>query len=57
LSLLRGRKKTEVEEEGKNISLSFFSPIRLQVGPIRCFAYIMEFFKQVENCSGTDAVG
>jgi hypothetical protein len=57
LSPLRGRRKTEVEDEGKNdISLSFSSPIRLQVGQIRCFAYIMTFFKQVENCSGTDAV-
>jgi hypothetical protein len=55
------RKKTdrwkEVEDEGKNdISLSFFSPTRMQVDPIRCFVYIMTSFKQMENCNGTDAV-
>jgi hypothetical protein len=54
------RKKTdgwkEVEDEAKkDISLSFFSPIRMQVGPIRCFAYIMASFKQLENCNGTGA--
>jgi hypothetical protein len=49
--------RPEVEDEGKEvISSSFFTPIRLQVGPIRRHAYIMASFKQVVNCNGTDIV-
>jgi hypothetical protein len=49
--------RPEVEDEGKEvISSSFFTPIRLQMGPICRHAYIMTSFKQVVNCNGTDIV-
>jgi hypothetical protein len=49
--------RPEVEDEGKEvISSSFFTPIRLQVGLIHCFAYTMTSFEQVGNCNGTGIV-
>jgi hypothetical protein len=57
---MNGRLKTRNErEESKGQSCPYENtkpPVRLQVGPIRHFVYIMASFKQLENCNGTDAV-
>jgi hypothetical protein len=47
---------SEVRGEGKPVHTEVrWTPIRLQVGHGRRLAYKMAYFKQVQNCNGTNA--